>query len=182
MTSKTRYPAFGLDSRVPAFLSRFYRISDDENGAAEYPDLFTHDVTFQFTSIRMRGIEGIRSAALQLTFRDQKASGNHVGGKHSASACGGKGVFVRRLWHGGYDVWHRDTESAERRCRTPVGGTHDFGRQRWDVTSKRLSCLCGIFCLGQSDETGQHAFIRSASPSISGPRLGHLRVKVYNIY
>jgi len=94
MTSKTLYPAFGLESRVPSFLSRFYRISDDENGAAEYPDLFTHDVTFQFTSIRMSGIAGTHSAASQLTFREQKASGNHVGGKHSASACGGKGVFV----------------------------------------------------------------------------------------
>jgi hypothetical protein len=176
MTSRTRYPAFGLDTRVPAFLSRFYRISDDENGAAEYPDLFTHDVTFQFTSIRMSGIEGSHSAASQLTFRDEKASGNHVGGKRSASACGGKGVFVRRLGNGGYDVWHRDTESAERRCCTLVGGTHDVGRQKWDVTSKRLSCLCGIVCLGQSDETGQHASIRSASPSISGPCRCQLRV------
>ena len=182
MTSKTLYPAFGLDSRVPAFLSRFYRVSDNESGAAEYPDLFTHDVTFQFTSIRMSGIAGTHSAASQLTFRDQKASGNHVGRKRSTSARGGKGVFVRRLRNGGYDVWHRDTESAERRCRTPVGGTHDVGRQRWDVTSKRLSCLCGIVCLGQSDETGQHAFNRSASPSISGPCRGHLRLKVYNIY
>jgi hypothetical protein len=53
-----------------------------------------------------------------------------------------------------------------------VGGTHDVGRQRWDVKSERLSCLCGIVSLAQSDELGQHAFIRSASPSISGPGRG----------
>jgi hypothetical protein len=36
--------------------------------------------------------------------------------------------------------------------------------------------VCGIVCLGQSDETGQHASIRSASPSISGPCRCQLRV------
>src|SRR5271170_8013244 len=128
MTSKTLYPAFGLDSRVPSFLSRFYRISDDENGATEYPDLFTHDVTFQFISIRVSGIEGIHPVGWQLTFRAQKTSRNHVGGKHSASAYSGKGVLVQRLRKGGYDVWHCNNESTEGRCHNPVGGTYDVGR------------------------------------------------------
>ena len=58
MTTETTYPKFGLDARIPAFLERFYLISDDENGATEYTKLFTDDVTFQFTSLRMSGIEG----------------------------------------------------------------------------------------------------------------------------
>src|SRR5271170_5324213 len=79
MTSKTLYPAFGLDSRVPSFLSRFYRISDDENGAAEYPDLFTHDVTFQFTSIRMSGIEGFHLVGSQFDVQGLKSLGKSCG-------------------------------------------------------------------------------------------------------
>jgi hypothetical protein len=57
MTDQTIYPP-NIDPRLPEFLPRFFRISDDKDGAAEYPNLFTSDASFQFTSIRMEGTEG----------------------------------------------------------------------------------------------------------------------------
>jgi hypothetical protein len=64
MTSNTIYPSVGLDHRIPEFLARFYRISDDENATAEYPNLFTQDASFKFTSLQLRGIEGSYIAKL----------------------------------------------------------------------------------------------------------------------
>jgi 3-phenylpropionate/cinnamic acid dioxygenase small subunit len=57
-TANTVFPSFGIDKRIPDFLARFYRISDDENTADEYLTLFTPDASFQFLSIRLNGTEG----------------------------------------------------------------------------------------------------------------------------
>jgi hypothetical protein len=57
-TDNTVYPSFGIDKRIPAFLSRFYRVSDDENTEEEYLTFFTPDASFQFISIRLNGTEG----------------------------------------------------------------------------------------------------------------------------
>jgi hypothetical protein len=59
MTTNTiYYPTSGLNPKVPGFLTNFFRVSDDVNGAEEYPHLFTPDASFKFASIRMSGTDG----------------------------------------------------------------------------------------------------------------------------
>ena len=79
-TADTVYPSFGIDKRIPAFLDRFYRVSDDENSAEEYLTLFTPDASFQFISLRLTGTEGFfANMCLKLMNRGQDAAENDVG-------------------------------------------------------------------------------------------------------
>jgi len=83
-TANTVYPSFGIDKRIPTFLDRFYRVSDDENSAEEYLTLFTPDASFQFLSLRLHGTEGLfTNMSLKLMNRDQDAAENDVGGECS---------------------------------------------------------------------------------------------------
>ena len=59
--SMTRYPKSGLDERVPEFLERFFRISDDPQSTENYFELFTADVRFKSGSLALEGIEGWHS-------------------------------------------------------------------------------------------------------------------------
>jgi hypothetical protein len=57
MSAHTIY-APTLDLRLKSFLPHFFQVSDDPNATAEYPNLFTSDTKFQFTSLVVHGTEG----------------------------------------------------------------------------------------------------------------------------
>src|ERR1700728_4178466 len=57
MSAHTIY-APTLDIRLKSFLPHFFQVSDDPNATAEYPNLFTSDTKFQFTSLVVHGTEG----------------------------------------------------------------------------------------------------------------------------
>jgi hypothetical protein len=63
MTANTIYAAT-IDPRIKTFLPRFFAVSDDPDAKEEYHNLFTSDTTFQFTSFKFHGTEGIPAALL----------------------------------------------------------------------------------------------------------------------
>jgi hypothetical protein len=77
----TIYPSSGLNPKIPAFLTKFYRISDDVNGEEEYLLLFTPDASFKFTSIQMSGTEGQAFSTQNSDGRNQKVEGNLLAGQ-----------------------------------------------------------------------------------------------------
>jgi hypothetical protein len=66
MSANTIY-APTLDPRLKSFLPHFFEVSDDPNTAAEYPNLFTSDTKFQFTSLVVHGTEGSPTHPLSVT-------------------------------------------------------------------------------------------------------------------
>lgn len=54
----TRYPKSGLDERIPEFLERLFRATDDPQLTEEYVSLFTADASFKCGPLVLHGTEG----------------------------------------------------------------------------------------------------------------------------
>ena len=60
-----QYPDFEIDNRIPEFLERLYRATDDPDATEEYISLFTGDASFKCGQLSLQGTDGLKIPYIQ---------------------------------------------------------------------------------------------------------------------